>query len=61
LKNLNKLDEAIESFNESIQINPVDSLAFYIKGIALHKLNKLKGSIECYDKAIQFNSNYALA
>ena len=35
LKNLNKLDEAIECFNKSIQINPIDSLVFYILRLKL--------------------------
>ena len=40
LKNLNKLDEAIEYFDKLIKLNPIDSLAFCNKGIALCKLNK---------------------
>jgi tetratricopeptide (TPR) repeat protein len=31
LKNLNKLDEAIECFNKSIQINPIDSFSNLFK------------------------------
>ena len=44
LKNLNKLDEAIEYFDKLIKLNPIDSLAFCNKGIALYKLNKFKES-----------------
>jgi tetratricopeptide (TPR) repeat protein len=58
---INDYQNAIDSFDKAIRLNPNYALAWYNKGVALNNLGKGKEAIKCYDKAIQINRNYALA
>ena len=69
LKNLNKIEEAIECLNKLIQIdsnnNNLPSFAYRYKGFLLYDLKKYNESIECFNKVIeleqdnQINSYYS--
>jgi len=58
---LNKSDEAIKAFDKAIKINPLGSIAWEGKGLALENLNKRKEAIKAYDKAIEINPRYSMA
>lgn len=47
------LEELLESNNKTIELNPKDTIAWYIKGDTLYKLERYKDSIEAFDKAIK--------
>mgnify|MGYP001573995933 CR=1 FL=1 len=48
-----ELDELLESNNKTIELNPKDTIAWYIKGDTLYKLQRYKDSIEAFDRAIK--------
>ncbi len=58
---LNKSDEAIKVFDNTIEINPQDSDAWTNKGLALYKLNKFDEAIKAFDKAIEINPQDSMA
>ncbi len=41
LMNSEKYDEAIKAYDKAIEVNPLDSRAWYYKGVALSELGKL--------------------
>jgi tetratricopeptide (TPR) repeat protein len=55
LNKLNRLDEALVSYNMAIKHNPTDSQAYYNRGVCLDIQNRLDEKIVSYDKAIQYN------
>ncbi|WNY66587.1 tetratricopeptide repeat protein [Borreliella lusitaniae] len=58
---LKKYERSIESFDQTIRLNPKHKKAHNNKGIALMMLNKNKGAIESFEKAIQIDKNYGIA
>ena len=54
-------EEAIESFNKTIEINKTDEYAFSGKALALNSLNKPIEALENFRKAIELNNLYAEA
>ncbi len=53
-----KIDEAIQNYNKSIEINPEYAEAYNNLGIALQGLNKTSEAIESYKKAINLKENF---
>lgn len=54
------LEEAIECYNKSIQINPKAELAYFFKGVLLKDLGKIEEALDCFNKSIQINPNSCL-
>jgi tetratricopeptide (TPR) repeat protein len=61
LRDLNRLDEAILSYEKSILIAPDHCETYNNLGLALKKLNRLDEAILCCDKAIALKSDYVEA
>ena len=59
--NLGKYEQAIEYYDNALEIDPKYALALSNKGATLDKLGKYKEAIECYDKALEIDPKYALA
>ncbi|PRR36580.1 cell surface protein [Borreliella burgdorferi] len=58
---LKKYEHSIESFDQTIKLDPKHKKALHNKGIALMMLNKNKKAIESFEKAIQIDKNYSTA
>lgn len=56
LYKLGKYDEAIECYDEAIEINPEDAVAWKFKGTALYELKRYDEAIKYFDKAIEIDS-----
>jgi len=46
---LEKYNEAIECFEQALEIDPKYARAWYSKGLAFYNLEKYNEAIECYD------------
>ena len=57
LKDLNRLEESIASFDKAIVINPSSAEAYSNRGIALRELSRIDEAIDSYNKAIEINPN----
>ena len=55
---LQKLSEAIKSFNQAEKLKPNQPKLFNAHGLTLARLGKIKEAIIMFDKAIQFNQSY---
>ena len=55
LSELGKHQEAIECYDNSLEINPRDISAWNNKGIALKHLGKHQEAMGCFDKALEIN------
>uniref|UniRef100_UPI0012EEA659 tetratricopeptide repeat protein n=1 Tax=Rickettsia sp. MEAM1 (Bemisia tabaci) TaxID=1182263 RepID=UPI0012EEA659 len=55
---LGRHEEALELYNQAIQINP-KSLTYFNKGLRLASLGRHEEALELYDQAIQINPHYA--
>jgi tetratricopeptide (TPR) repeat protein len=53
--------ESIPYLNQYLDVNPLDSMVWTKKGLALHDLRRYEEAIQCYDKALEINPNYATA
>jgi tetratricopeptide (TPR) repeat protein len=61
LVNQDKVQEAIDSFDEALALDPDNTDALVKKGAALEKIRKLPEAIECYDHAIAVDSSMTIA
>lgn len=61
LASLNRLDEAIASYDKAIDINRRYVDAHCNRGIALQRLGRLEAAIASYDKAIRFKTGHVQA
>src|SRR5262245_12028601 len=61
LLNQDKVQEAIEHFDEALVLDPNSTDALVKKGTALEKMRKLPEAIECYDRAIALDSSMTIA
>lgn len=59
LYSLNRLEEALDAYAKSIQLNPRESNTHYCRAIALHKLKKYTESLRSYDQAIEIDPKNA--
>ena len=60
LDSLGKFDEAIQSYDKAIEIEPYRVEPRLNKGYALGKLGKIEEEIRCYESAIAIDPNSAL-
>ena len=58
---LNDLENALNDFNQSIELNPNHFLSYYNKGAILEKFEKQAEAVEEYKKALQLNPEFYLA
>ena len=58
-----KYDEALEYFNQALEINPKDDYALARKGVVLINLSKYDEALEYFNQALEINPNndYALS
>jgi hypothetical protein len=61
LLHMDKVEAAVECFDEVIALDPSNAEALVKKGSALEKLKKLDDAIQCYDQAIALNQTMTLA
>lgn len=61
LRKLGQYDDALASFNKSVELKPDFFEGWFRLGRVLQKQNKLQASIDAYTKALSFASNYAEA
>jgi tetratricopeptide (TPR) repeat protein len=61
LHNLEKYNEAVQSYDKALEIDPKYASAWNNKGLALNKLGKYNEAIDCYDKALEIDPKYASA
>ena len=54
------LEDAINCFERSLQLNPANDYAWGGKALTLDYLKRYKEALECYDKAIECNPNNAI-
>ncbi|MBU7029400.1 MAG: tetratricopeptide repeat protein [Theionarchaea archaeon] len=54
-------DEAIESYEEAIKLNPKNEQAWVYKGIALDNVGRYEEALDCFERAIELNPNDGLA
>jgi ppGpp synthetase/RelA/SpoT-type nucleotidyltranferase len=52
---MNKLEDALEDFQKSIDADPKAFRSYYYKGIVYSILKKYKEAIECYSKSLEIN------
>jgi tetratricopeptide (TPR) repeat protein len=58
---LEKYDDALQTFDQGLALYPKDSLLWNNKGYALNKLGRYQDALTAYDKAISFERNYTNA
>ncbi len=61
LQSIGRFEEAVDCYNQAIQINPDYADAYGNRGNALKELGQLDEAIKSYNKVIQLNPNYAEA
>jgi len=54
------LDLAIDSFDQALNINPNDPIAFNGKGVALQRRGKWLAALKCYEKAARLDNKDAI-
>ena len=52
LTNQSKFEDALESLNKAIELNPSNALSYFSKAIAYHNLGQFRAAYENYGKAI---------
>ena len=57
LKELNKIDDAIVSYDKAIEIKP-DSELYSLRGLAFHELKKYDEAISSYDESIKLKPDH---
>jgi tetratricopeptide (TPR) repeat protein len=57
--NRGEYSEAIVSFDQAIQLNPVYAAAYFQRGMAYSKLGQFEAAISSYDRAIEINPDSA--
>ena len=59
LRNLNKINESLESLNKALSMNPGSSILWNAKGNTLTISNKYQEAVVCYEKSLLLNPNDA--
>ena len=52
LTNQSRFEDALESLNKAIELNPSNALSYFSKAIAYHNLGQFRAAYENYGKAI---------
>jgi len=55
LKKLNRMEEALECYEEALKRNPSFEQGWANKADLLKRMGKIREAIECYDKIIELN------
>ena len=58
---LKRYEQAIESFDKAIELNPTDKVAFLAYGRLLKELGRYKKSLELFQKALEIDIKYLAA
>ena len=58
LHNLERYDEALESFDRAIELDPNDGEAWVMKGIVFYKLERYKEALASFDQASELDANH---
>ena len=61
LRELQRLDESLDSYRRAIELKPDYAEAFSNRGIALKELKRLDEALDSYDRAIALNPDVAEA
>ncbi len=61
LQDLGRLEPAVKSFDQAIQIKPDYADAYYNRGNALQKLGQLEAAVKSFDQAIQIKPDFVKA
>jgi tetratricopeptide (TPR) repeat protein len=61
LLNEDKVEQAVECFDEALVLDPHNTEALVKKGAALERMRKLPEAIECYDRAIALDGSMTIA
>ncbi|HEX2866688.1 MAG TPA: tetratricopeptide repeat protein [Ignavibacteriales bacterium] len=61
LQKANKFDEAVQSYDKAISIDPNDYKTYYQKGLALSKMNKEDDAVKAFNESIAKNDSFDLA
>lgn len=59
LQGLNRLEEALASYDRGIALEPMDPVGYFNRGVALKQMNRLEAAIESYDRALSLHPDYA--
>lgn len=51
--------KAIEKLDEGLRLNPLDPVAYYMKGSALMKFGRYEEAVECFDRASEIDPSLA--
>jgi len=54
---MEKYEEAIESYNKAIALEPNYASTYNRKAVALSNLGRYEEAIQCYDKVLEINPN----
>src|SRR5215475_3823907 len=58
-RKLDQLDAAIQDFDQAIQLDPNDAVAFALRGAAWQRKGELDRAIQDYDRALEIDPNDA--
>ncbi|MEG4984459.1 tetratricopeptide repeat protein [Microcoleus sp. BR0-C5] len=58
LQNLERYDEALESFERAIELDPNDLSALVLRGYVLYNLKRYDDALASFDRAIELEANY---
>lgn len=58
LNYLKKYEEALESFDKAIKIEPDNPKAWTYKGLTLILIEKTQEALECFNKSLEFDPDY---
>jgi len=58
---MNRLDDALASYDKALELKPDYAEAFYNRGNALKEMNRLDDALASYDKALALKPDYAEA
>ncbi len=61
LLNLGRLDEALESVNKAIRINPQNEISWNLKGNVFGRMNRPVEAVKAYDASLRINPRYEVA
>jgi tetratricopeptide (TPR) repeat protein len=61
LLKLNRYNDALDSFDQAIELSPNQAKFWNRRGNALEKLGKNQQALACYDKALVLDSSYEVA
>ena len=56
LAELGRFEEAAESYEYAIRIDPGNKLAWYGKGLAVGHLGRQEDALECYERSLEIDS-----